>query len=127
MERLKTDRHHALYPRRDYLRGTAQYQLRTHHLLIPTIDYQAHHYEYINSVHRNVEPPEMPTEGLAEYALEFLKPLDGKIDHLQAIERLAYHLDRRSLLGAEIASNLMRQLIYIEPAYVRAWAKLGAS
>lgn len=119
MERPSTDRHHLFHDRAWYLVGTPEYRLRTHHLMIPTMTYESHHYQFINSLHRNVEAPPLPTPELALFAIGYLATLGAKLDHLGAIEALAGQLDRRSYLGGEIADNLMRQLVYVEAGYVR--------
>ena len=59
----------------------------------------------------------MPTEDLARDALSYLYMLDDTVNHLDAIAALAMHLERRSYLGGEIASNLLRQLAYVEIGY----------
>ena len=117
MELPKQDRHHIFHDRAWYLVGTPEYRLRTHHLMIPTMTYESHHYQFENSLHRNVEQPQMPTPDLALFAIGYLATLGGKLGHLEAISALATQLDRRSLLGGEIAENLGRQLIYIEAGY----------
>ena len=119
MESHRPDRHHVFHYRRDYLDGILA-DLRRTHLLIPTVRYDNHHSQFTYSIHANVPPPPIPNEQIARVAIDYLQPFEGKINHLVAIERLAYHLADFDSLGTLIAQNLMEQLVFIEPGYVES-------
>ena len=86
--------------------------------MIPTMTYESHHYQFENSLHRNVEQPPIPTDDLALFSIGYLATI-GKLSHIEAISALASQLDRRSCLGGAIAENLLRQLVYVEAGHVR--------
>lgn len=111
------DRHHIWHYRKDYQTGIF-HTLRTQHLMIPTLKYDNHHSQYPYSLHANVPAPPKPNEQLAHMAIDYLQPFTGRINHLEAIERLAYHLADFDELGNMIAQNLMEQLVFIEPGYI---------
>ena len=118
MENLKTNRHHLLSPRREYIKaGGFAYMARTHPVLIRKIPVVDH-----TELHWQTDMPGVITDNLALETLEELAMSQGR-DKNERFDRLMEHYFRLSrgvgriaLEAGELYDNFGTQIPFLERA-----------
>lgn len=117
---MSRDRHHTLYPRRQWQSQPHTFALRSHPKLIIPTEQTAH-----NALHREVESPPRPDRILASYCLDILgcrndaNKWETRFDGARLlVEQLLRESEdevspRRAKTMYQLAHNLTRQLIIL--------------
>jgi hypothetical protein len=82
------DRHHSLWTRKEYDKLYDPYLLRNHPVMIHTIPREEH-----EALHRTIGRPQIISQELAKYALEFLWVQQPKVDRFERFINLTDRLD----------------------------------